>query len=253
MNANESKYIEKKNYLSRLAHHRELALREDVRHLQSEFHSETEWLRCVKEDFPKFIPFLRRSGLEFRGRILEIGAGMAWLSAELSKLPKVVEVVATDFSPKLLKEQAPKIFKLLHAHEAKITRMPADFHKLDFPNHHFDFVVGSAVLHHAVSPLMVLREAKRVLKPGGRLVAVREPVRPLMKFKSRSKTPTNRASASMNERAYTLGEYRELFEKAGFELESRRVNLSTGMKYFFNQVVNGLIRARYAFIGTKRA
>lgn len=253
MNSTESRYVEKKGYLTRLAHHRELAFREDARHLETEFGNEAEWLRCVKEDFPKFIPFLRKAGLDFRGRILEIGAGAAWLSAELSKLPKVVEVVATDFSPKLLKEQAPRIFKLLKAHEAKITRIPADFHKLDFPDNHFDFVVCSAVLHHAVNVVMVLREARRVLKPGGQIIAIREPVWPLMKLKSRSKTQTKLVDAGVNEHFYTLAEYREFFERAGFRMDAKRVNLSTGMKYLFNQMVNGLTHARYAFVAAKKA
>jgi ubiquinone/menaquinone biosynthesis C-methylase UbiE len=253
LNATDSKYVEKKSYLSRLAHHRELAFREDAHHLETEFGSEAEWLRCVREEFPKFIPFLRKSGLEFRGRILEIGSGAAWFSAELSKLPKVVEVVATDFSPKLLKEQAPKIFKLLNAHGAKITRMPADFHRLDFPNNYFDFVACSAVLHHAVNMVTVLREAKRVLKPGGQFVAIREPVWPLVKLKSRSKTQAKLVDAGVNEHFYTLVEYREFFAQAGFQMEARRVNLSSGMKYFFNQVVNGLTHARYAFVAKKRS
>ena len=66
-----------------------------------------------KGRFPRYIPFLtEKCGLEFRGRILEIGASGAWLSAELSKQPRVVEIIATDSSPKLLKEQAPKVFKI---------------------------------------------------------------------------------------------------------------------------------------------
>jgi ubiquinone/menaquinone biosynthesis C-methylase UbiE len=253
MSTTESPYIEKKTYLSRFAHEKELAFREADDHLRTEFGSEKEWLRCLKEDFPRYLPYLAKEcGLDFRGRILEIGAGAAWFSAELSKLPNVVEVVATDFSPKLLKEQAPKVFKLLNARAGKITRMPADFHRLDFPDNHFNFVVCSAVLHHAVSMVRVLREARRVLKPGGRLVAIREPVWPLMKLKSRSKTQTKLVNAGVNEHFYTLAEYREFFAQAGFELEPRRVNLSSGMKYFFNQVVNGLTHARYAFVATKK-
>jgi len=88
--------------------------RAEASHPGDGFKSEAEWLRCVKEDFPKFIPFLtKQCGLEFRGRILEIGAGAAWFSAELSKLPQAVEITATDVSARLLKAQAPKIFKLL--------------------------------------------------------------------------------------------------------------------------------------------
>ena len=67
----------------------------------------------------------------------------AWLSAELSKLPRVVEVITTDFSPKLLQEQAPRVFKALNASTAKITRMPADFHQLHRPV--ADFRVGESI------------------------------------------------------------------------------------------------------------
>ncbi len=253
MSTGESKYVEKKGYPSRHAHEQRLALEDSDARLASEFGGEAEWFRCVQEDFPKYIPFLtQQCGLEFRGRILEIGAGGAWLSAELSKLPKVVEVFAVDASPRLLKERAPKVFKLVKAHTAKITRMPGDFHQLDFPNNHFDFVVSSAVLHHASNIVQVLREAKRVLKPGGQFVGVREPVWPLVKIKSRAKMVAKLVATGINERFYTLADYREFFKQASLPLEVKRVNLARGFKYYVNQVVNGLTHARYAFVGKKR-
>jgi ubiquinone/menaquinone biosynthesis C-methylase UbiE len=214
---------------------------------------EAAWLRSLQRELPRFVPFLtRKCGLDFRGRILEIGAGGAWLSAELSKLPKVVEVFATDISPKALKEQAPKVLELLQANTAKITRMPCDFHQLDFPKNYFDFVVCSGVLHDAGNIVQVLREAKRVLKPGGQFVAIREPVWPLVKIKSRSKMLARLVATGVNERFYTLADYKEFFKQAALPLEARRVNVSRGFKYFVNAVVNGLTHARYAFIGTKR-
>ena len=251
MNQTESTYIEKAQYLSAMGHEQELAFREAEGHLDLEFGSEAEWLRCVTEDFPRFLPFLtKQCGLDFQGRILEIGAGAAWFSAELSKLPAVTEVVATDFSPRLLKEQAPRIFKLLQAAAHKITRTPGDFHQLDFPDRHFDFVVCSAVLHHAVDMVQALREVKRVLNPGGRFVAIREPVWPLIKFKSRSRTQARLIAAGVNEHLYTLAEYRQRFAEAGLVLDPRRVNLSSGLKFLFNELVNGLTHARYAFLAT---
>lgn len=253
VSTSESKYIEKKNYLSRYVHERTVALRESAIRLATESGIEAEWLRSIHDDLPKFIPFLtRKCGLEFRGRILEIGAGGAWLSAELSKLPKVVEIMTTDFSPLLLRYQAPKVFALLNAKTAKITRTPGDFHKLDFPNNHFDFVVCSAVLHDSANIVQVLREAKRLLKPGGQFVAIREPVWPLVKIKSRSKMVAKLVATGVNDRFYTLADYKEFFRQAGLALETRRVNVSTGFKYYFEAVVNGLTHARYAFIGTKR-
>jgi ubiquinone/menaquinone biosynthesis C-methylase UbiE len=249
----ESKYVEKKAYLTRYAGERTLAMREAAARLGLERENEEDWLRCVQKDFPKFIPFLtKKCGLEFRGRILEIGAGGAWLSAEISKLPRVVEVVATDVSTRLLKQQAPKVFKLVGAATSKITRTPGDFHKLDFPNNHFDFVVCSAVLHQASSIVEVLREAKRVLKPGGQFVAIREPVWPLMKIRSRAKILAKIVATGVNDRHYTLADYKELFRQASLPLTVKRVNLSSGLRYYVNEVVNGLTHARYAFIGTKR-
>ena len=253
VNTTESKFIEKKSRPPHLAYEQEWAERESKARFTAEFGSEAEWLRRVKEDFTKFTPFLtRQCGVEFRGRILEIGAGAAWLSAELSKLPNVVEVIATDASPKMLKEQAPKIFKLLGANSVKITRMPADPHQLDFPDNHFDFVVCAGLLHRAVNLVELLREARRVLKPGGRFVAIREPVWPLVRLKSREARRSKPAGAGSPRRCYTLALYREFFAQAGLSLEVKRVNLSSGFKYYFNQVVNGLTHARYAFVAAKK-
>jgi ubiquinone/menaquinone biosynthesis C-methylase UbiE len=252
MNTAESKYIENKAYRALCAREGTHTLRDSGTRLALEFAREDEWLRCVKGDFPKYIPFLtEKCGLLFRGRILEIGAGGAWLSAELSKQPRVVEVIATDASTRLLKEQAPKVFKLLNANTSKITRVPGDFHQLDFPNNHFDFVVCSAVLHHAANIVQVLREAKRVLKPGGQFVAIREPVWPLVKIKSREKMLAKLVATGVNERFYTLADYKEFFKQASLPLQVKRVNLSSGFKYYLNKVVNGLTHARYAFVGRK--
>jgi ubiquinone/menaquinone biosynthesis C-methylase UbiE len=167
-------------------------------------------------------------------------------------LPKVVEVITTDFSPKLLQEQAPKVFQALDANTAKITRMPGDFHQLDFPNNHFDFVVSSAVLHQAANIVQVLREAKRVLKPGGQLIAIREPVWPLVKIKSRAKMMAKLVATGVNDLFYTLADYKEFFRQAALPCEARRVSLASGFKYYVDIMVNGITHARYAFIATKR-
>ena len=109
MSATESKYVEKKIELPAT-----LIEKAEASHPGDEFASEAAWLRRVRDDFPKFVPFLtKRCGLEIRGRVLEIGAGAGWLSAELSKLPQVVEITTTDVSARLLKTDAPKVFKLL--------------------------------------------------------------------------------------------------------------------------------------------
>lgn len=206
----------------------------------------------LQERAAQVAPYLaKRFGVTFGGRVLEIDAGAAWLSAELSKLPGVVEIIATDTSAKRLKEDAPRVFAKLGAIEKKITRMPGDLHKLDFPDNHFDFVVCAAVLNRTVNIVAALREARRVLKPGGKFVAVREPVRPLIKFKSRS--AASEAAERAGRSLYSLDEYERFFSAAGLEVEFKRVNLASGVKYYFNKMFNGLTHARYALIARKPA
>ncbi len=207
----------------------------------------------VKDDLQEraamVAPYLtKRFGFEFRGRILEIRAGAAWLSAELSKLPRVVEVVATDPAGRHLKDEALRVFASRGAIESKITRMLADPHRLDFPDNHFDFVVCAAVLNRTVNIVEALREAKRVLKPGGCFVAVREPIE--SKFRLESKGAAEEQERT-GRRLYTLEQYQRFFEAAGLKVEFKAVHLSDGLKFFFAQMFNGLAHSRYALIAPK--
>src|SRR5271155_3003661 len=114
-----SKYNERKASRERTEQERALALGLGQGR-STDCAPDAQWVREMRADLQKFVPFLRRKcGIEFRGRILEIGAGGAWFSAELSKLPNVVEVIAADISPRLLREQAPKGLELLGASHSK--------------------------------------------------------------------------------------------------------------------------------------
>jgi hypothetical protein len=70
VNRPESKYVEKKAYLSRYAHERLLAQRESPARLDAEFN---EWFGG--EGAVKFIPFLTKECGWSLGRVMEIGAG----------------------------------------------------------------------------------------------------------------------------------------------------------------------------------
>ena len=91
-----------------------------------------------------------------------------------------------------------------------------------------------------------------MLKPGGQLVVIREPVWPLVRIKSRARILAKLLATGINDHFYTLSDYREFFKQAALPMQAQKVNLSRGFKYYVDSVVNGLTHARYAFIGTRR-
>lgn len=91
---------------------------------------------------------------------------------------------------------------------------------LPFPDACFDVVFARAVLHHTKDLASACREFLRVLRPGGRLIAVREHV-----ISRADDLPAFLASHPLHwlyggENAFLLDEYRGALRSAGFRLES---------------------------------
>lgn len=237
--------------LSELANRDELRYREEV---QARTDSPESFVRKIRQSGRlQLLPHLRACGLvEPAGQVLEIGAGSGWLSAQLSLVPAVERAVATDFSPRLVREVMPVVADDLGADRAKLTHETADFHALPFPPGSFDFVFADSALHHATDVTRVLREARRVLRPSGRLIALREPVRPVFawfELRARRGVVCELANEGVPEPLYTRAEWEGFFEDAGFRLTWHGISFSHGLRRFASSMTNGVFRADYCMIG----
>ncbi|MBI5280948.1 MAG: methyltransferase domain-containing protein [Candidatus Solibacter usitatus] len=92
-------------------------------------------------------------------RVLISGCGTG---LDLHLIPEGVEIDAVDFSPGMLDKARQK--------ERAARCQVMDAQQLDFPDATFDAVVLHLIVAIVPDPLACLREAARVLKPGGRVM-----------------------------------------------------------------------------------
>jgi len=113
-----------------------------------------------------------------RGRMLDIGTGPGRLPLMVcDAIPGAREarVVGVDLAHHMLEHARRHLADSPHA--ARVTFQLADAKGLDFPDHAFDAVFSNTILHHIPDPRPFLREAWRVLRPGG-VFLIRDLFRP---------------------------------------------------------------------------
>jgi len=108
-------------------------------------------------------PFLDFLALEGHEQVLEIGSGLGILAAQVAARVPHGSVIGLERSPDQL-ARAPRDVR-------NLSSIHADAHALPFPDATFDVVYCRYLLEHVADPVQVLREARRVLRFGGRMLA----------------------------------------------------------------------------------
>lgn len=106
--------------------------------------------------------------------VLDLAAGIGWISSLISKLPNVGEVHAVEISKHRLEILFEHSIKMFDGCAKKIRRYWGDFNKLRFADKSMDIIIMAQAFHHSDSPLKLLLECDRVLKPGGRIIMIGE-------------------------------------------------------------------------------
>lgn len=112
---------------------------------------------------------LRRHGVADRRRILDLACGPGAVTRGIAGLAPQAQIVGVDLNPLLL-ERAE-----LDRDAADLDRIrfvEADCRRLPFADASFDFVYARFLFQHLRDPDTALREIRRVLAPGGRILIV---------------------------------------------------------------------------------
>ena len=97
------------------------------------------------------------------GRILDIGCLDSMVPVMARKKHKSAECWGIDSSKYAIEAMNKELGSWVHYRVE-------DLYKMDFPYYFFDYVVMGEVLEHLEDPQGAIKEAMRVLKPGGTLV-----------------------------------------------------------------------------------
>ena len=99
--------------------------------------------------------------------VLEMGCGTGIVTVEIA--PNVREMTGIDISPKMIAKAQEKARR---QNLKNVTFKVLDASELPFPDHAFDVILLPNLLHLVPQPEKVIKESRRLLKPGGTLVTV---------------------------------------------------------------------------------
>ena len=126
-------------------------------------------------------------------KVLECACGTGLLSGVIAR--KCKSLVATDFSPKMLRE--------------------GNILQIEYPDEHFDIVVAANVIHLLDEPYKALAELDRVCRKGGKII-----LPTYMNKNEKGKTSqfanaVGKAGADFK-RQFTFDTYKQFIKEAGY-------------------------------------
>ena len=112
--------------------------------------------------------FTRRILPREPSNILDLGAGNCWLSHRLAKLghaPVALDIFSDDRDGLRAARHYPERFPVIEA----------EFDRLPLPAARFDLAIFNSSIHYSTDYARTLAEARRCLRPGGRVVILDSP------------------------------------------------------------------------------
>ena len=164
-------------------------------------------------------------------QVLDMGCGTGIISIGIA--PYVNRVIATDLSSEMISVAKGK------ARNQSITNVDfrvGDSYALPFPDESFDVVLLFNSLHIVKEPAALLREAHRLLRPGGRLVSATDCYAEPVPFRVRLLLHAQKLLHLVDYIPfvwdYRIEELRRLFEQNAFVIEDAEILHPAPVNYY---------------------
>lgn len=141
--------------------------------------------------------------------ILDVGCGGGKAVARLAALAPEGKVYGIDYSAESVEAARRENADAIAAGRVAIEQAPVSH--LPFPADHFDLVTAVETQYYWPNPVEDMREIRRVLKPGGRLVVILETYKG-----GRYAAVKGIVMKALMSAHLTLDQHREIFSSAGF-------------------------------------
>lgn len=115
---------------------------------------------------------LKKIPLSIDDKVIDIGCGSGWLSREISKIVKEVEVIGLDISEYSIKKTKQVTKKDKSSDYKNLTFKVGDAENISYPDDYFNCATSLYSFSFWNNPLNCLLKIKRILKPNGKLYII---------------------------------------------------------------------------------
>jgi len=132
-----------------------------------------QYIFIKPKDAERVFKIIPSSWESIKGVGIDLGGGIGCMSSLVAKKDEVEKVYCVEYTEDLVKLCQPVMKRAILGERAdKVISVVGDFDNLELADNSLDFAISWDSIHHSHDPVKTLKECRRVLKSGRRLIMV---------------------------------------------------------------------------------
>ena len=198
----------------------------------------SEYVYIDSSEVEKTIKLIPNVYDKIQGIGVDLGGGVGCISSTIAKNPNVEKIFCVELVEEVVKLCQPIVKKqILKDQYEKVVSVVGDYNFLELPDNSVDFAISWDAMHHSQDPIITLQECKRVLNKNGIFIIIDrvhnnstsdDEIERILNItydeeflkKNYRRLDEKITRKENGEHEYRFYEWKEFFQKAGFELIS---------------------------------